>query len=262
MIPDSSALSFLAPIAAVVLFQSTVLLLVGFLVAFIVGPRRLALLSLVYRLSLVGLLFIVINAVAPIGTNVHAVRPAWQLSLSLPADELPQMGEVPGSTTPAESAITSAPVKSLVKNGESSPPTEVTKPLASSGDWLGLLIGFWFVVAVGKLIWLVIAGFYAARLRRARPVDDPSDLLLLRQLSAQLQVREPVLVSHSKIEIPFLSGLLRPVIGLPQSYKSEFDTAALKAILLHELAHLLRRDCWWRHLANFVGAVLWIQPLV
>jgi beta-lactamase regulating signal transducer with metallopeptidase domain len=49
---------------------------------------------------------------------------------------------------------------------------------------------------------------------------------------------------------------------LPANYATAFDASIMRAILLHELAHLSRRDCWWKLLSETMCAVLWMQPLL
>ena len=61
---------------------------------------------------------------------------------------------------------------------------------------------------------------------------------------------------------PAVCGLFRPVILIPQSLVENFSDEQLRAVLLHELIHLRRRDVW----VNFVQALLqifyWWHPLV
>jgi hypothetical protein len=33
---------------------------------------------------------------------------------------------------------------------------------------------------------------------------------------------------------------------LPADYDTMYDEAAMRAVLLHELAHVAQRDCWWK----------------
>jgi beta-lactamase regulating signal transducer with metallopeptidase domain len=61
---------------------------------------------------------------------------------------------------------------------------------------------------------------------------------------------------------PAVCGLFRPAILIPQSIVDNFSDEQLRAVLLHELIHLRRRDVW----LNFVQALLqifyWWHPLV
>src|SRR5208283_3766492 len=60
---------------------------------------------------------------------------------------------------------------------------------------------------------------------------------------------------------PAVCGLFRPTILIPQSLANHFTDEQLRAVLLHELIHLRRRDV----LVNFAQALLqifyWWHPL-
>jgi beta-lactamase regulating signal transducer with metallopeptidase domain len=62
--------------------------------------------------------------------------------------------------------------------------------------------------------------------------------------------------------MPMVLGLLRPTIVLPEQSPASWDQAKWQAILLHEAAHIARRDPW-ALLAQRVAILLfWWCPLV
>ena len=72
----------------------------------------------------------------------------------------------------------------------------------------------------------------------------------------------PRLLVTDAVSAPSLFGFLRPVILLPRQAAAGRDAAALKLILLHELAHLKRRDLWAQILSSCVIALHWFNPMV
>ncbi len=61
--------------------------------------------------------------------------------------------------------------------------------------------------------------------------------------------------------MPFACGLLRPTIVLPaESYRWTLDRR--RAVLLHELAHVRRRDLVGHTVGRFACALYWFHPLV
>jgi HEAT repeat protein len=60
---------------------------------------------------------------------------------------------------------------------------------------------------------------------------------------------------------PLAAGFARPTILLPR-LAAEWDAERRRAVLLHELAHVRRRDCRVQLLAQAVCALYWFNPLV
>src|SRR5690606_38271828 len=61
--------------------------------------------------------------------------------------------------------------------------------------------------------------------------------------------------------VPMAAGLFRPVVIVPVDAEGWTD-AQRDAVLLHELAHIKRRDCLVHFVAQVAGALHWINPLV
>jgi Tol biopolymer transport system component/beta-lactamase regulating signal transducer with metallopeptidase domain len=127
----------------------------------------------------------------------------------------------------------------------------------------GLLVGVW---ALGCLFFLGVTFFshLAARSLTVRDVQRPSSTTQRRfaMLSDELGIRRPVqLLVSSKIRVPATWGLRRSTVMLPADYES-WSRETLDRALLHELAHVRRRDCWSYLLAQFARAVHWPNPLV
>ena len=60
---------------------------------------------------------------------------------------------------------------------------------------------------------------------------------------------------------PFACGVFRWTIVLPAGIERELSQAELKALLAHEVAHLVRRDPWWLWLGEVLCTCLAFQPL-
>ncbi len=72
--------------------------------------------------------------------------------------------------------------------------------------------------------------------------------------------RSLVLVS-SDIASPMAVGFVHPAIILPEDLADSMTRAELDQIVLHEAAHLARRDDWWNLIARLLGAVLALHPV-
>jgi beta-lactamase regulating signal transducer with metallopeptidase domain len=113
------------------------------------------------------------------------------------------------------------------------------------------------------LAWLA-AGHLALFLlrRRGREVDDPNWRSLLEELRRDLEVRRRVrLLMNSGSAMPMTWGILRPNILLPDEARG-WSAERRRFVLLHELAHIKRRDPLTQAASFVACALYWFHPLV
>jgi len=128
--------------------------------------------------------------------------------------------------------------------------------------------------AVFSPVWLWVAAtlialvpLLAAHLRvralvgRAKPNVDAGWAALLSDLSAQIGLsRVPTLLIHPAPLMPMAFGVWRPGILLPGDCH-EWALSRRRVVLLHELAHIGRRDLATQLCARLISACWWFQPL-
>jgi hypothetical protein len=71
----------------------------------------------------------------------------------------------------------------------------------------------------------------------------------------------PRLVMSDRFPMPFACGILHPAIVLPSS-AAEWDDRRRRTVLVHELAHLARRDLALNAVGQVACALYWFHPLV
>jgi len=126
-----------------------------------------------------------------------------------------------------------------------------------------LLFAIWATVAALFAGWLGFGAMSVRRIiRRSRPLDSQDWMNPLWEVADRLELdRAPRLVRSDDAKMPFACGLLRPTIVLP----AESDSWTLdrrRAVLLHELAHVRRRDLVGHTVGRFACALYWFHPLV
>ncbi|MCA8962260.1 MAG: M56 family metallopeptidase [Planctomycetes bacterium] len=95
---------------------------------------------------------------------------------------------------------------------------------------------------------------------RSRPVDASLGDYA-RELASRLGYRGRLeLRVDPAASSPALIGCLRTIIVLPPQWIEAPPNLRLEHALLHEIAHLKRRDPWWRAAWTFVQLVHWYQP--
>jgi hypothetical protein len=96
----------------------------------------------------------------------------------------------------------------------------------------------------------------AHRLRRARRVAGA----LQREAETVAGDAIRVLIA-AEADGPFVCGVVKPAIVLPAEAET-WGAARRQAVLLHELAHIRRRDCRVQLLSQIACVVYWFNPLV
>jgi hypothetical protein len=74
--------------------------------------------------------------------------------------------------------------------------------------------------------------------------------------------REVRLYVSPRIEGPLACGLFQPEIWLPERALAELTPAQQRAMLAHELAHVVCRDPAWSVVLHLLTCVLFVQPLL
>ncbi len=108
---------------------------------------------------------------------------------------------------------------------------------------------------------LVVEPFALRRLTRAsRGMTDPAWRSLLADAEHELGLRATVRLLRSPREImPLTFGTLSPAIVLPAS-SDAWTGERRRAVLLHELAHIARRDCVVQQATALACAFYWPHP--
>ncbi len=145
-------------------------------------------------------------------------------------------------------------------------------PSVEGSTRLGQLVGAVAPMTWGLLAWALIATALVLRYlislcavrwmtRRADRLDDPRWRDALDVATATLGLtRTSQLVVSTRVSVPFTCGLFRPVLVVPTAALTWTDER-IHVVLLHELAHVARRDCLLQAVSHVVCALYWFNPL-
>jgi beta-lactamase regulating signal transducer with metallopeptidase domain len=219
---------------------------------------------LVWLVTLVALVLIpVLTAWAPLRLEIlpaAATQPSVGTPLVLEApssaDPAPRVVLPPPTNAPAPSLGAPAPVTSSeVADG-------LMSALRNASLW-SIALGLWAIIAAAILLSLTWSSLVVRRLvRRSHALDDQSWMTPLWEVSDRMGLAEPPrLLLSPDAKMPFACGLATPTIVLPAECESWSQERRL-AVLLHELAHVRRRDLAGHTLGRLVCAVYWFHPLV
>jgi len=97
--------------------------------------------------------------------------------------------------------------------------------------------------------------------RTCLDIADPQTLALTADCARLLGLKTPPRLCVAAVPVPMTWGWRRPVIALPAA-STDWPEDRLRSVLLHEMAHIKRRDWPAHRLADFACALYWFHPLV
>lgn len=182
--------------------------------------------------------------------DVAGVRETPMPSAPAPDPEFP-------ASTGFVSALTGAPAAG---EAAESPTRTVTSFIQNVHiGWPATLLNLWFVGALGFGCRLIVTrAALSRRLRGRRVLKDGPLHDMLRDLAASSGVRPPALSVSSAISGPIAFG---DEIILPQRVLTGLAPAEQRAVMAHELGHVVRRDPAWLMGALAIESALFVQPL-
>jgi beta-lactamase regulating signal transducer with metallopeptidase domain len=173
--------------------------------------------------------------------------------------------EPPDADVPeAEEAPEDAEAPAVVVNvsaDEADEPAAAAPPLIT--NWPAVIGGVWLV---GSAAWFLLAGRRLWRFGRLLRLGRPAPRALTRRverLAARVGLAScpAVLLLPGRLA-PMVWGVDDPLLLLPEGLPEEVTPEALDTLLLHELAHLRRRDHLVRLLEFVAMGLYWWLPVV
>src|SRR5687767_7647263 len=263
------------PFAIAVLTKGTLLVVLAICLTRLLGHAPAAARHLVWSLSVAGLLLLPASGWFP-----------WQLELPALAVARDAFGvRPPGSPLDARVqsdragdqlaavAADEETTRNAVRSPGEAPATNAVAPSLTNDASLGLAsvtgirrfiapTTMLMVLWLGGVAWMLgrlVVGVATVRrmVRRSVPAAGGEWDELMEDARARLDVG-PVagVVISSHAAMPFTYGLFRPVIVLPASAE-EWTTERCRAVLLHELAHVRRRDLLTNAVVQIACVVYW-----
>jgi beta-lactamase regulating signal transducer with metallopeptidase domain len=236
MIPSFTALELILDTAAI---QAVALAILFFF-------RRISAAQQHRLLSVAVLAVILVTVASPF-------VPAWRLGL-IPVEDVAARPDHTALPSPASEGVIGA-VPGTVLPAEPSAPRSPQRIAGTLGTvWLAgsVLVFLWVLLGLAHGWWLSRA---AQRSENARLTNR------LRWALEQVGLRPDIPLAESgRLKIPVVFGLMRPRVILP-AHAAGWPEDRLQAVLLHESAHIRRRDLVHQFFAKLTCALFWFNPL-
>jgi beta-lactamase regulating signal transducer with metallopeptidase domain len=132
------------------------------------------------------------------------------------------------------------------------------------GSWAVYVFGLWGAVTAWFLLRIGVGLWRLHALRRTFVRVDVEKLNIQVQESLKRAggKREVSLCTSACVRVPAVIGLIEPVVVVPRWALDELSANELNQVLLHEIAHLRRRDGWTNLAQQVIKAVLFFHPAV
>ena len=185
--------------------------------------------------------------------------PSWSISVPVPA---PIAAAAPAETSGVSTPITQVALTDF-ESWRDSGKANLTpvRPRHTPFDPVAFAFAIYSAGVVLLLARILIDTVIVGRLAaRAATVDDPWWLERAAEGASRLGIRRHVRVLRSDENVmPFTFGTIRPTVILPESAE-RWSLERRSAVILHELAHVARRDCLAQRFASLACAIYWPHP--
>lgn len=136
-------------------------------------------------------------------------------------------------------------------------------PSAAAGapGWSFMLLVAYLIGAAALLLRFASSRYLVSRLwRDAEPARGAGWQALLSRVSREMRLSQPVQLRIARgPAMPMTWGTLTPKVLLPAE-AGAWPAERRRLVLLHELAHVARRDSFSRSLASLACALYWFHP--
>ena len=194
------------------------------------------------------------------------VLPKQTAAVTVMTEPLPVMEALLPETPPASIGSATEPEPGVAP---ALPPAPISAPVAVAESafhvsWTTGLWGIWCLGVAALSVFFAIQHRRIGRLLAAgRTIDDEKVLGLLAEAKVALGVSRRVrLLSVETLHSPILFGLFRPCIAIPRYALETLPGDRIRPILLHELAHLKRKDLWLSYAQMLAQIAYWFHPVV
>jgi len=125
-----------------------------------------------------------------------------------------------------------------------------------------LIVAIWFIIFSARFVKMLADIGYAHRIRYYK--TQPANTFWqerLNDLATQIGIKKNILLLQSEIvKVPMMTGFIKPVVLFPFGMMMQLPPEQVEAVLLHELAHIRRKDYLVNLAQSFSDAIFFFNP--
>lgn len=134
-----------------------------------------------------------------------------------------------------------------------------------------LIVTIWFIIFMAQCVKILSGLVHIQRIRHYK--TSPVSVFWAQrigELASRLNIKKTItLLESAIIKVPAVVGFLKPTILVPLGLLNKLSQEEVESILMHELAHIRRKDYLFNLLQCFIDvmfffnpAILWISSLI
>jgi len=142
-------------------------------------------------------------------------------------------------------------------------PETMAQTTATLNPW-PMIIGLWLGVAVIWFIWQILQQRNFMQKLKVETSPAPAGLsgAIFKAMKELNLKKRPAIRLAQDASGPMVTGVGRPLIILPETFTTAFTPAQQHFALVHEMAHIKRRDLWVALGVLAFRALNWPNPLI
>jgi beta-lactamase regulating signal transducer with metallopeptidase domain len=181
--------------------------------------------------------------------------PAWELPVAF----IESRPDVPSASVHVDEPAVDSTTEVALLSAET--PPAPAAPSWASVSWLAVALAVYAIGVSVSVLWFAFQHVTARRLlRRADPLRDDAWTTLLRECADRMRLRTHItLLRGRERTIPIVIGTRHPRIVIP-SVAETWTEDRRQAVMLHELAHVVRHDSLTQMIAAGACMMYWFHP--
>ena len=166
------------------------------------------------------------------------------------------------SNSPKEPVLSNDYIVSFDNSSTADGRTEtVTHNSARYFSWQSCLFSIWSILIAFQFVVIVRRRRELARTLSLCRQTDESELAAVDELRKKADVSLPVNICRGDVAVPFVAGTWTSTIVLPADLPSVQNDEDSRRIVLHELAHIRRRDLVWIWVPEIARIIFFFNPV-
>ncbi len=126
-----------------------------------------------------------------------------------------------------------------------------------------VIVTVWFLIFTLKSLMAASGLLYLRKVAAQVSAPDMKWIIRFYELADRMRVNQEVELRESvQVAVPIVIGFIKPIVLVPLGMLANLPAAQVEAILLHELAHIRRRDYLVNLLQVFCENIFFFNPAV